>query len=212
MSPKHLMIVGAGGFGREMWQWASSHGDCGRAWGIRGFLDDNPEALDGLDYPCGVVGPITGHQPAPDAVYLCGLGQPKTKMLVCLPMVERGANFVTLIHPTAIVGRNVSLGRGTVVCPGAILTADIRIGEFVTLNCQTAVGHDATIGSWATLSSYCNVTGRAELGQAVFMGSHAVVLPGVKVGDRAVIGAGSVAIRSVKADQTVFGIPARVLV
>ncbi|MFM9146784.1 MAG: hypothetical protein ACKORI_01475 [Verrucomicrobiota bacterium] len=70
---KKLLIVGAGGFGREMHAWCRQHPDHGRVWAFEAFLDDNPEALApfGSFAP---VRPLSSHLPAADEVFVCGLG------------------------------------------------------------------------------------------------------------------------------------------
>jgi sugar O-acyltransferase (sialic acid O-acetyltransferase NeuD family) len=208
---KKLLIVGAGGFGRELYVWASQHPDCGRAWELSGFLDDNPQALQ----PFGsfaLVLPLTGHVVDPAKLYLCGLGLPPVKAKLLQPLLAAGANFLTFIHPRALVGERVKLGHGVVLCPGAIASADIVLGDFVMLNLHTTVGHDASIGAWSTLSAHCDVTGRVQVADRVFMGSRVSIIPGQSIGSGATLGAGAVVIRDVPAGVTVFGNPARVFV
>lgn len=207
---KKLIIVGAGGFGREVYNWALADADCGREWEIAGFLDDNLAALDKFDYPAKIIGTIAGHQPSADEVFICAIGSPTIKRKVCELLLERSAAFVTLIHPDAVVGLNVTIGQGVVVCPNAVITCDISIGDFVVVNCHSSIGHDVKVGDWTTLSGHCDVTGQAELGEMVFLGSGARILPLKKVGARATVGAGSVVISHVSADTKVFGNPARV--
>ncbi|MFZ9992754.1 MAG: hypothetical protein ACO3J6_10180, partial [Opitutales bacterium] len=108
---KKLLIIGAGGFGRELYAWASQHPDCGRQWQLAGFLDDNPEALKPFGSFAPVL-PLTGHRPAPDQLYLVGLGMPALKEKLVAPLVAAGAEFLTFIHPSAIIGARVTLGRG----------------------------------------------------------------------------------------------------
>ena len=199
---KRLLIVGAGHFGREVLVWASQSPALGKAWSLAGFLDDNPRALDGYETGQPLLGPISGHQPAPDEVFICAIGKPSTKRKVTGLLKGRGAVFITLVHPSVIIGRNVALGEGCVICPNCVLTCDIVLGEQVMLNIATTVGHDARIGSWSTLSGHCDITGFAQLGEEVFLGSRASVLPKVRVGDRAVVGAGAVALTNVPADTT----------
>ena len=47
---KDLIIVGAGGFGRELLQWIKDINRIERKWNIAGFIDDNVEALK--NYKC----------------------------------------------------------------------------------------------------------------------------------------------------------------
>ncbi len=208
---KRVLVVGAGGLGRELYGWASQHPDCGRAWTLAGFLDDRPDALSGYDYPVGIVGSIREYQPAGGDLLLCGIGLPKNKKAVVELLLQRGAEFLTLIHPRATLGRNVRLGRGVAICPGAVVTCDVALGDFCLLNVNSSVGHNARIGAYCTLSGHCDVTGFAALEEGVFMGTHAAVIPSTKVGAYATIGAGSVAMGSVPAGATMMGVPARSL-
>lgn len=207
---KRVIIVGAGGFGREVYSWAKDHPDNGSAWEIIGFLDDKPEALDSFNYRTPVLGTIADYQPAGDEQFLCGIGTPEVKRAACQQLLNRGAEFLTLVHPSVVFGENVRLGQGVVICPGVVLTCDIHVGDFAMINCLSSAGHDVRIGDWATVSAHCDLTGGTELGESAFMGSGARILPGKTVGPRALIGAGSVVLSNVPADSKVFGNPARV--
>jgi sugar O-acyltransferase (sialic acid O-acetyltransferase NeuD family) len=207
---KKLLIIAAGGFGRELYAWASQHPDCGRAWQLAGFLDDNSEALKpfGSFAP---VWPLAGHKPAADQLYLIGLGSPMTKEKLIAPLISGGAEFLTFVHPSAIIGARVTLGRGVVICPGAILSVDIDVGEFAMVNLNCTIGHDAQIGRWTSLSAHCDITGGARVGQGCFFGSRATVIPGKNIGDRTVVAAGAVVMTHVPSDVLVAGNPARVI-
>lgn len=207
---KKLLIVGAGGFGRELHAWSAQHPDCGRAWQLAGFLDDNPEALKpfGSFAP---VRPLTGHRPAADELLVVGLGMPALKEKLIAPLVDAGAEFLTFVHPLAHIGARVTLGRGVVVCPGAVLSVDIDVGEFAMVNLNCTVGHDARLGAWTSLSAQCDITGHVRVADRVFLGSRASIIPGKTVGSRAIVGAGAVVVTDVPAGVTVVGIPARIL-
>ncbi len=205
---KRVLILGAGGFGREMYYWLLQHPDCGRTWEVGGFLDDRKEALAGFGLPVGVVSAVKDYSPNDGDLLVCGIGHPKIKRPLCEDLRGRGARFLTFVHPSVVLGGKVELGEGVVLCPGVVVTSFIRLGDFVMVNCCSSVGHDVSIGAYSTLSAHCDVTGHCSVGESVFMGSGASVIPGVSVGDGAVIGAGSVVIRPVKAGITVFGNPA----
>jgi sugar O-acyltransferase (sialic acid O-acetyltransferase NeuD family) len=207
---KKLLIVGAGGFGRELYAWASQHPDCGRAWQLGGFLDDNPEALKPFGSFAPVF-PLAGHKPAADQLHLVGLGMPVLKEKLVAPLVSAGAEFLTFVHPSAIIGERVTLGRGVVVCPGAILSVDIDVGEFAMVNLNCTIGHDARIGRWTSLSAHCDITGGASVGQTCFFGSRASIIPGKTIGDRTVVATGAVVMTHVPSDVLVAGNPARVI-
>lgn len=206
---KDLIIIGAGGFGREVLSWACDIEPTQCEWKLKGFLDDNLAALDGYNTSHVIIGAAATYQPRENDVFICAIGPPKIKMNVCRSILHRNAQFISLIHPTAIIGQNSNIGYGCILCPRSIITVNVTLGNLVTLNGNSGVGHDAVIGDGSTISAYCDITGFASLGKEVFLGSHAVVLPGKIVGDNAVVGAGSVVIRNVKPGTTVFGVPAK---
>ncbi len=208
---QRVLIIGAGGFGREVYFWLSQHPDNARRWQIGGFIDDRLDALAGHDFPIKVISTVDGYRPEPDDLLVCGIGLTKPKQIVCEQLKHRGGRFMQFIHPTAIIGGKVEMGEGVVICPGVILTCCIKLGDFVMLNVGATVGHDAEIGNFTTLSAHCDVTGHCQVGAGVFMGSRASLVPGTRVGDEAVVGAGAVVISRVAARKTVFGNPAKVL-
>lgn len=206
---KRLIIVGAGGFGREVYAWAMDHPDNGELWEMYGFLDDNLAALDQFEeYPISVLNKVADYQPQPKDLFLCAIGAPQIRFDVCEALIAKGAEFYTLVHPSVTIGGNVTLGQGTIICPHAVLTVDISLGEFVIVNCLSSIGHDVTIGDYVTLSGHCDVTGNTRIGEGTLLGSGARILPGKQVGSDALVGAGAVVIRSVSDGQKVFGNPA----
>lgn len=206
---KRLLIVGAGGFGRELLQWALEHPDHGRRWAIGGFLDDNLSALGNHSCKFGVVDRISTYQPGPDDIFLLAVGYPKVKKRCVSVLESRGAEFISLIHPQAKLGSNVSLGKGCIVCPFSVLSTHIQVGDYCAFYYHSAIGHDVTIGSWSQISAFADLTGGVTAGESLFMGTHASVLPGVTVGNEVTVGAGSVVFKDVPGGKTMFGNPAR---
>ena len=206
-----LIIVGAGGFGREVLEWAWQNPDRGVAWDIAGFIDDDPVALKGFEVGCPILGTIKDWKPSPEELFVISIGDPKTKKNVVGSLSSKGAQFITLVHPSAIIARTASIGKGSVICPQSVVSANAKVGDYVMLNLNCAVGHDASIGDWCTLSSYCDITGKVKVGSGVFLGSHAIVVPNVQVGDNVIISAGSLVVTNVRDGSKVFGIPARKL-
>jgi sugar O-acyltransferase (sialic acid O-acetyltransferase NeuD family) len=204
---KDLLIVGAGGFGREVLCWArESSGD----WLVAGFLDDNPRALDGFgsDLPPILAG-VSDYVPMASEVFICAMGQVAAKRRCVERIVSVGGMFTQVIHATAVHSTRATLGTGVILCPYSIVSPNATIGDFVTVNLHSSVAHDAVIGRWSQLHCHVDITGGVTLGEGVLVGSHASILPGVKVGDGAIIGAGSVVNRDVPPGVTVFGAPAR---
>ncbi len=206
---KQLVIIGAGGFGREVYAWAQQTFDFNEEWEFKGFLDDNSSILDNFNYNAKIISNVNEYMPKAEDRFLCAIGNPTIKKRLTKIILDKGGIFTNLIHPTVIVGNNVSMGNGIILCPRVILTCDIIVGNFVSLNFDTSIGHDVTVGNYCQVSSFCDVTGGVTLGEGVFMGSHASILPKGVVGDFAKVGAGSIVISKVKEYSTVFGVPAK---
>jgi sugar O-acyltransferase (sialic acid O-acetyltransferase NeuD family) len=208
---KRLIVVGAGDFGREVFAWLlSDQAALGEA-SPAGFIDDNLLALEKHPYKEGILGTIRDYRPREDDLLVMGIAQPRTKLRVASALEDRGARFLTFVHSSALISRNVSIGRGAVICPRAVVSCDVKLGAFVSLNVAATVGHDAELGEGCTISSHADITGHVKLGPAVFLGTHAAVLPSVVVEEGALVGAGSVAIRTVRANTTVMGVPAKAI-
>ncbi|TNE49457.1 MAG: acetyltransferase [Deltaproteobacteria bacterium] len=207
---KSLYIVGAGGLGREVLSWAldiqrRSQPD----WRLAGFLDQNKDALTDFSLPVGVVGDPGSFVPSPNDVLVCAVGDPTVKLKLCDDLEERGARFVSLVHPTVVMGMNCTVGEGSILCPNVVLTTNVSVGKHVLVNVSATLGHDVTVGEGCTINSHCDITGHAVLERGVFLGSRASILPKARVGEFAKVGAGSVVLKKVVPHTTVFGIPAR---
>jgi sugar O-acyltransferase (sialic acid O-acetyltransferase NeuD family) len=204
-----LVIVGAGGFGREMLAWARQSVQLEQEWTVKGFIDDNFEALAGKGTPARLLGAIRDYQPRPDEVFICAIGVPSIKRKCCEMLISRGARFTRLFHRTAVVGDNVDMAEGVVLCPFSVVSGNNRLGRSVAINLHSSIDHDASVDDWSQVNCHCDVTGGVQIGREVFFGSSVAIIPGVKVGDGAYLGAGAVVLRDVPPGAKVFGVPAR---
>jgi sugar O-acyltransferase (sialic acid O-acetyltransferase NeuD family) len=205
--PKKLWIIGAGGFGREVFGAAQTALGCGSEWRVAGFLNDITDALDRFpEFPRIAAG--TDYVPEDGDVFTCAIGEMPGRRDVCEKFRARGATFVNLIQPNACVSPSASFGEGVIVEAMAGIGAGARIGDFCTVLSHANVGHDAQLGAYVAVSPFAAILGRTEIGEGALIGSHAVILPDVKIGAGATIGAGSVVVKDVPADATVFGVPA----
>ncbi len=205
---KEIIIVGAGGFGRELLQWIKDINKVEKRWIIKGFIDDTEAPLKRFECDYQVIGKIVDWKPSENEVFACAIASPRDKEKVVTLLKEKGAIFEKIIHPTAIIGDFNKIGEGFVAYPNSVVTVNTNIGDYVTL-LISAIGHDAVIGDFSTISSYCDITGSVNIGKRVFLGSHVTIVPQRKIGNDAYLGAGSVVVTNIKENKKVMGNPAR---
>lgn len=227
---KNLIIIGAGGFGREVLMMAVDNPCRGMDWEIKGFLDNRPGILDGFtqdanqvaygmdytqekrqryrrDYP--VLGDPLTYEPEPDDVFLCALGAPAERIKYTRALLDKGAPFVRLVHPLASVSAFASIGPGSIIGAYVSLSPDCHVGQHVTITYGAVIGHDTHIEDWAEIGTHSLISGNVRVGTAARLYPGSVVTPGVRIGEHAVVAAGSVVFGKVKPYTTVLGNPAR---
>jgi sugar O-acyltransferase (sialic acid O-acetyltransferase NeuD family) len=204
-----VLVVGAGGFGREVLAWARAAwpGDASR---IAGFLSADPDVLAGHACGLAVVGDPASYMPAAGDGFLLAIGIPAVRRRVAESLQARGADFLTLVHPTAIVAPTATIGPGSIICPHAIVSDSARLGRCVLVNYHASLGHDAAVGDYCVLSPYASLGGHARAAEDVFLGMHASIGPGRTVGARSKVSANSCALADVPPDRIVYGVPGRV--
>lgn len=215
MSQRNIVIVGAGGFGREVFSLIRDINDSAAdSWNVLGFVAEDPGPTERLDrIGARWLGRLGDEHLAsalpPDCYFVSAIGNGSVRKLVDEQAIATGLQPATIVHPTAVVGLDVELGPGSVVCAGAILTTNIWTGRSAQINIGCTVGHDARWGDYVTLSPSVDLAGNVTIGDGATLYTKTSVIPGVKVGADAIVGAGSVVIRDVAAGTTVVGCPAR---
>ena len=204
-----ILIVGAGGFGREVLQWARDAWP-ERASLIAGFLSAEKDRLNGHDGCPEIIASPEEFVSEPGDALLLAIGIPAARRRVAALLQSRGATFLTLIHPTAIVAPTAEIGAGSILCPYAIVSDSAQLGSFVLVNYHASLGHDASAGDYAVLSPYATLGGNAHIAEDVFMGMHASIGPGKRIGARSKVSANSCALVDAPADSIIYGVPGRV--
>ena len=213
---KDLVIIGAGGFGREasllVEEINAAEGKGKAPCELLGFIDED-QAKWGLElrgYP--VLGGWAALDKLPGGVaVICVVGDPVSKLKLVGMAEERGREFAALVHPAVELADDVQLGRGVLINKGSIFTTNIVVGDHVSINPGCGIGHDAEIGAYSTLMWGVNISGAVQVGQGTMIGTGATVLQGLKIGDNSTIGAGAVVTRDLHAGSRVAGVPAKPL-
>ena len=206
----NIIIVGAGGFGREVYLWAKNLFSKDQ-YKIKGFLDDNNRALDNFNLGIGIIGSIDGYIPEEKDRFLIAIGNVKIKKFIIKKMIEKKVKFLKLIHPTAIVVDTAKIGDGVIICPFCLVSDNVRLDDFVMMNIYSSCGHDARVGKYCILSPYATLNGFVILENEVFLGTHSTVIPGKRVGYKSKVSANSVVMRNVPPNKIVIGVPGKAI-
>ena len=204
-----VVIIGAGGHGREVLDVIEAINTAGGSLEMLGFIDIGPvdeELL--LRRGTRLLDPDTSVA-ALGAVYVIGIGNGDDRRRINADLQSPDCRAAILIHPAATVGGDNHFGDGCVLMAGSRVTNNVRIGRHVHLGVNSVVGHDCIVGDYVSVFPGATVSGNVQIGAGVTVGTGANILPGTIIGDWARIGAGAVVTKDVEAGVTVVGSPAR---
>lgn len=209
---KDIVILGVGGFAREILTLIKDINKQKLTWNILGFIDNDAQRGSIINgYP--VFGNdndlLSYSKPLSVAV---AFGDPKLKMKVQNKLSSNlNLEFPAIIHPGVIIGDSeyVKIGKGCIVCAGNILTTNIELKDFVTLNLMCTVGHDTVIGNYSTFMPSVNISGEVSIEDKVYVGTGAKIINQLSIGEYTIVGAGAVVSKSLPAKCTAVGVPAK---
>ena len=205
---KDLVIIGAGGFGREVAWLIERINQVKEEWNLMGFVDDNDEIQNKEVNGYKVIGNIEWLQQ--QEIYVVNaIGDPITKKKIIERLNESKNTYPVLIDPSVIYSNRVTFGEGSIICAANILTVDIKIGKHVIINLDCTIGHDAKLRDYTTVLPSVNVSGFVETGECVSIGTGSAVIQGVKIGENTVVGAGAVVVKELPANCVAVGSPAK---
>ena len=206
-----VVIVGAGGFGREVLDIIEAMNAAGTQLEFAGFIDDGEVRSDLLERRGAILIGSTQTLSQLDLAYVIGIGNGKVRESIDGFLSNSGCLAARLVHPAATVGGDVRLSEGVILAAGSRVTTNIALGRHVHLHVNSTVGHDSVLQDFSSVYPGATVSGNVVLGKGVTVGTGANVLPGVTVGHGAFVGAGAVVTKDVRPNVTVVGSPAREL-
>lgn len=210
---KQIVIIGAGGFGREVLDVIDAINEDKPQYEALGFVVDSQYGSAGtIINGKPILGDFDWLQKYAEKVQVvCGVGPPHQRYHLVQRAKSIGCAFISLIHPTAIVTRWVQIGQGVLITAGCILTNQICIGDHAQINLACTIGHDVILKDFVTLAPGVHVSGNVSLDEGAYVGTGANLVEKIKIGHWSIVGAGSVVIKDVPANTTIVGNPTRII-
>lgn len=207
---KKIIIIGAGGFGREVKILIDDINKVDLLYDFIGYYDDGL-AIGTIVNGFPVLGNLKDLLDLDNGTNIAlGIGDPVTKCNIISRIKDSNINFPVLVHPSAIIGNDdVIIGKGTLICAGTIITCNIHIKEFVTINLMCTIGHDTIINSFSSFMPSVNISGEVVIHEKVYIGTGAKIINQLEIGQSTIVGAGAVVSKSLPGFCTAVGIPAK---
>ncbi len=207
---KNLIILGAGGFGREVYDLANYCHTDNSDFRIKGFLSDDPIDVESLGYPP-VLSTIEGYEIKENDLFIPAIGNVHDRKKVVEIILRKGGKFITLIHPFAVISPSARIGQGVAVKAFCVLASDVVIGDYTFLQSSTIFGHDVHIGNFCQINSFSFFAGCVKVNNLVTVNAGTKIVQGRQIGEASTIGMGSIVLKDVPTGVKVFGNPARII-
>lgn len=204
MSTEHLVLIGAGGHARVVFDALQAAG----SWPSVEIRDDratSDQRFEGLP----VLAPAIPSAFARPCLAHVAVGRNTTRQMLAEKVMSLQVRLAIVMHPRATVSKRSQIGPGVFIAANAAVGPGAKLGDGVIVNHNAVVDHDCDVGAWTHIAPGAILGGAVIVGVGVLVGAGAVVLPGIRIGSGASIGAGAVVTRPVAANAVVMGVPAR---
>lgn len=214
MTSRSLVVVGAGGFGREVLDVVSAINEAAAVsqWDVLGVYDDSPSSINierlenrGIRS----LGPVPKVWQGRKPYFVVGVGNPIVRKKITEQLESFGWTSAILVHPSAVIGSRTVIEPGTIVCGGVQVSTNVRCGKHVHLNPNATIGHDTVLSDFVSVNPAATISGEVHVSDCVLIGAGSVILQGLNVEERSTVGAGACVVRDVPSAVTVKGIPAK---
>lgn len=207
-----IVIVGAGGFAREVAWLVEDINSKNKLWNLMGYIDEDLNNsgnwLNGYE----VLGDFKDIKVENREIYyVCAVGDTTSRKELSDKAEYIGLKPAILIHPSVMMSKHVEIGEGSIICCSNIITVNVQIGKHVIINLDCTLGHDVIIKDFVTILPSVNVSGNVTLKEGSNIGTGSAIIQGKEVGQNSIIGAGSVVVKDIPENCTAVGVPAKVV-
>lgn len=172
---------------------------------VKAFIDDNTEINECAGRP--VLHDVIGLSPM---IVSIGVNRVRKAIVGKLVANNKDIEFVTAIHPSAIVSPSAKIGEGSVVMAGAVINANAVIGKHCIVNTGATIDHECVIEDFCHIAPGVHISGDTLVGEGTWIGIGSCVIQGITIGGNSVIGAGSVVVKDIPDGVVAYGNPCKV--
>jgi acetyltransferase EpsM len=205
MSEK-IFVIGAGGHAEVVIDAILSSG-----LQVYGIFDDNESLIGKNIFQIPILGKIEKAMEITDGKFIVAIGDNEIRMKIVKNLSFSDDKFYTVVHPSAVIGKNVEIGAGTMVLGGVVINTGTSIGRHCIINTSSSLDHHNKISDFVHIAPGTHTGGNVEIKEGTLLGIGTSVIPGIKIGKWSIIGAGTVLIEEVPDYATVIGVPGRVI-
>ncbi len=202
----NVIIVGSGSHAAELRDYINHNNQArpNEIIEVKGYIDDDQKSYKHYGFKEPFLGQIKDHVVLKDCKYLMGIANLDYRETIIELLESKGAEFIGLIHPTAIISPTAEIHPTTVVSHNASVGAKVKVGKYNLLNSRCTIGHDSVIGDLNFISPQAAISGFTKIGNGNLIGTNACTLPDVQIGDRNKITAGMVIFKNISDDNIVL--------
>jgi sugar O-acyltransferase (sialic acid O-acetyltransferase NeuD family) len=200
---KNIIIIGAGGHGKVIADLALK---CG--YNVTGFLDNDSQKKKILHYP--VLGKISDARLwKEDSEFIIAIGDNYARQKTAEEYID--LDWAILVHPSAQIGLDVEIGKGTVVFSNVVINSSTKIGVHCIINTSAVIEHDNIVGDFVHISPGSILCGTVFIGLRTHIGVGGIVRNNISICKDCVIGAGAVVTKNIEESGIFVGVPTKKL-
>jgi sugar O-acyltransferase (sialic acid O-acetyltransferase NeuD family) len=192
-------IIGAGGFGREVYASIKQNENIDLVFFVEDtYWSNNSEKI----LPLSLFNPL-------EYEVIVAIGDPKSRMEVIEKLPKETKFFTHIHHSCQILGNDVEIGEGSIICAGTIITTNVKLGKHTHLNLHTTIGHDCIIGDYFTTAPGVKVSGNCNISDLVYVGTNSSIKEKINITENVVIGLNSGVVKDITESGIYVGTPTK---
>jgi len=205
---KNLLIIGAGGLGREIEYLLIDSPIKGH--NLIGYLDDDMGALDNYPSEYKILDKISSFIFNESHSVILAISDNNFRKKLYDELKDK-VEIINYIHPSSKLSTYFDFESPCLICREILFYPNIKLGSNILINNRCIIAHDVVIKNNVSIMNYVVLSGHVTVGENVYIGSNATIIPGITIGDNIKIGAGSVVVKDLKEPGTYVGNPAKLI-